>query len=345
MLKKKWLWGTLITTAVITSACGGGDDESGDNGEAGGEEQEHNIRVANYFAQDHPQNVALEERFKQLVEENSGGSLSVEIYPDSQLGAEEEFYEGVRSGTIEMGIPGMIMQDSVEKLGVPEWPFLFEDYDHVQAVLNGEIGEELTEDLEETHGVKALSWSANGFRMISANRTIESMEDFNGFRLRTPNIPNYIELAERLGTNVSPLPIDEIFTGLEQGVIDGQENPVATVRASGWYEVQSDVLESEHMFSPNMYVINSDFWNDLSEDQQQVVEEAAIESAEYEFQLMEDSYEEDKAFLEEEGVNFTTPTDEFREEMSDAAQPMYDQFYEEYEWAEDLIQRIEEEAE
>ncbi|WP_252314169.1 hypothetical protein [Sinobaca sp. H24] len=102
MLKKKWLWGTLITTAVITSACGGGDDESGDNGEAGGEEQEHNIRVANYFAQDHPQNVALEERFKQLVEENSGGSLSVEIYPDSQLGAEEEFYEGVRSGTIEM---------------------------------------------------------------------------------------------------------------------------------------------------------------------------------------------------------------------------------------------------
>ncbi|MBB6448647.1 tripartite ATP-independent transporter DctP family solute receptor [Geomicrobium halophilum] len=339
---RKWLSYGMVVSMVGLVACGEGEESA--SSEVGGE-GEQTIKVAHYFAQDHPQNVALNEKFKPLVEENSNGSLTVEIYPDSQLGAEEEFYAGVQSGTTEMGVPGMIMQDEVEKIAVAEWPFLFEDYDHVQNVLNGEIGDELTEDLEDIHGVKALSWSANGFRMLSSNQTIESMEDLNGLRVRTPNIPNYIELWERMGTTVSPLPIDEIFTSLEQGVVDAQENPVASVRASGWYEVQSDILESRHMFSPNMYVINAQFYDGLSEEEQQIVEEAAIESAEYQFELMENSYEEDKEYLESEGVNFTNPSEEFQEQMIDAAEPMYEDFYAEFDWAEDIVQRIEEEAE
>ncbi|RSL33965.1 TRAP transporter substrate-binding protein [Salibacterium salarium] len=346
-MTKKWLVGALALSVVSLGACGGNESNGGseEGSGSGGNEEATTIKVANYFAGDHPQNVALEEKFKTIVEEESGGSLEVEIYPDSQLGAEEEFYEGVRNGTIEMGIPGMIMQSSVEKLGVPEWPFLFEDYEHVQTVLNGEIGDELTADLEETHGVKALSWSANGFRMFSSNKTLEGMEDFDGLRLRMPNIPNYIELGDNLGANVSPLAISEVFTGLEQGVIDAQDNPIATVRASAWYEVQSDILESRHMFSPNMYVINSDFWDGLSEKEQQIVAEASKESAAYEFELMEESYETDKEYLQEEGLNFTEPSDEFRQEMQAATDPMYEEFYKEYDWAEDLVQRIRDAAE
>lgn len=335
-MSKKFIAGIAAGTLLILSACGSDGSGSGDA---------KTIKIANYFAEDHPQNIALKEKFKPLVEENSNGSLKVQIYPNSQLGAEEQFYEGVRNGTIEMGIPGMIMQSAVEKLAVPEWPFLFEDYDHVQEVLNGEIGEELTADLEEIHGVKALAWSANGFRMVSSNRTIDSTDDFEGLRLRMPNIPNYIELGKRLGANVSPLAIDEVFTGLEQGVIDAQDNPIASVRASGWYEVQSDILESNHMFSPNLYVINSEFWNDLTEEQQQVLEEASIESATYEFEVMEKSYEEDKAYLEENGLTFTTPAEDFQATMAESAQPMYDEFYAEFEWAEDLVQRIRDAAE
>ncbi|MFB4165374.1 TRAP transporter substrate-binding protein [Alteribacillus sp. JSM 102045] len=343
---KTWMTGA-VASMVFLSACGGGGGDEASSEENGGESSgdAKTVKVANYFAADHPQNVALEEKFKPLVEENSNGSLEVEIYPDSQLGAEEEFYEGVRNGTIEMGIPGMIMQSSVDKLGVPEWPFLFEDYEHVQNVLNGEIGEELTEDLEEQHGVRALAWSANGFRMFSSNKTLESIVDFDGLRLRMPNIPNYIELGEQLGANVSPLAISEVFTGLEQGVIDAQDNPIATLRASGWYEVQTDVLESRHMFSPNMYVINSDFWNGLSEEEHQVIEEASKEAAEYEFEVMQKSYEEDKEYLEGEGITFTEPSDEFKQSMQESAEPMYDAFYEEYDWAEDLVERIREEAE
>lgn len=334
---------------LLLAACGGGGSEESSSPDSDGSEAETpeesiTIKVANYFAEDHPQNIALEEKFKPLVEDGSDGAIKVEIYPNSQLGAEEEFYDGVRNGTIEMGIPGMIMQAAVEKLAVPEWPFLFVDYEHVQKVLNGPIGDELTEDLEEIHGVKALAWSANGFRMFSANKTIASLEDFNGLRLRMPNIPNYIDLGQRLGANVSPLAISEVFTGLEQGVIDGQDNPIATVRASGWYEVQTDVLESNHMFSPNLYIINSDFWDTLTPEHQELIQESATESAEYEFKLMEESYEEDKEYLEEQGIIFTTPDESFKSAMSDAVAPMYDGFYEEFDWAEDLVERIQAEA-
>nr|WP_245807827.1 TRAP transporter substrate-binding protein [Halobacillus massiliensis] len=320
----------------MLTACG--DAASGGGGGA------KTIKVANYFAEDHPQNVALREKFKKIVEEESGGELKVQIYANSTLGAEKEFYDGVRNGTIEMGVPGLIMQADVPKMAVPEWPFLFEDYEHVQNVLNGPIGEEVTEDLESEHGVKPLAWSANGFRMFSSNQTIEKMEDFNGLRLRMPNIPNYIKLGELLGANITPMPISEAFTALEQKVVDGQDNPIATLRNSGWYEVQSDVLESKHMFSPNLYIINSEFYNGLTEEQQKLIEKASEESAAYEFELMEKSYEDDKKFLEDEGVKFTNPSDDFKQNMEKAADPLYKEIFQEYEWAEELVNRIKEEA-
>jgi TRAP-type transport system periplasmic protein len=319
--------------AFLLAGCG--------NEEANTVESEKKIiKVANYFAEDHPQNIALKEKFKKMVEEESNGELEVQIFPNSTLGAEKEFYDGVRNGTIEMGIPGLIMQADIPKMAVPEWPFLFKDFDHVKSVLNGPIGEELTADLDSKHGVTPLAWSANGFRMFSSNRPIESIEDFDGLRLRMPNIPNYIKLGESLGANVSPLPISEVFTALEQNVVDAQDNPIATLRLSGYYEVQTDVLESKHMFSPNIYVINSKFFKGLTEEQQKIIKTAAKESADYEFELLEKSYEEDKKFLQDNGIKFTKPDEKFVKKMEEAAQPVYDEIYKENDWAEELAKKI-----
>ncbi|MDR4887453.1 TRAP transporter substrate-binding protein [Fredinandcohnia sp. QZ13] len=343
MNKKFSFLGILILiTSLFLTACGGTEKSNSEQGT--GNESQKTIKVAHYFAEDHPQNLALKEKFKKIVEEESKGSLKVQIFPNSTLGAEKEFYDGVRNGTIEMGIPGLIMQADIPKMAVPEWPFLFKDFEHVKAVLNGPIGEELTADLEKEHGVRPLAWSANGFRMFSSNKPIKNLEEFDGLRLRMPNIPNYITLGKLLGANVTPLPISEIFSALEQNVVDGQDNPIATLRASGWYEVQSDVLESKHMFSPNVYIINTQFWNSLSEEQQQIIEKASKTAAEYEFELLEKSYEEDKKFLEEHGVNFTTPSEEFSQDMEKAAEPLYDEIYKKYDWAKDLVERVKAEA-
>ncbi|MEH7224711.1 TRAP transporter substrate-binding protein [Bacillus sp. JJ1566] len=331
----------ILIASLFLTACGGTEKSGSEQGTGN---QSKTIKVAHYFAEDHPQNIALKEKFKKMVEEESKGSLKVQLFPNSTLGAEKEFYDGVRNGTIEMGIPGLIMQADIPKMAVPEWPFLFKDFEHVKAVLNGPIGEELTADLEKEHGVRPLAWSANGFRMFSSNKPITSLEEFDGLRLRMPNIPNYITLGQLLGANVTPLAISEIFSALEQHVVDGQDNPIASLRASGWYEVQSDVLESKHMFSPNVYIINSQFWNGLSKEQQQIIEKASKAAAEYEFELLEKSYEEDKKFLEENGVEFTTPSEEFSQDMEKAAQPLYDEIYQKYDWAKDLVERIKAEA-
>lgn len=325
--------GIMLMLSLILSGCGSKSTSSSG-------EKTKTIKVANYFAKDHPQNVALREKFKPMVEKESGGTLKVQIYDNSTLGAEKEFYDGVRNGTIEMGIPGLIMQSDIEKMAVPEWPFLFKDYEHVKKVLNGPIGKELTEDLEKKHGVKPLAWSANGFRMFSSNKPVKTMKDFDGLRMRMPNIPNYIQLGKLLGMNVTPMPISEVFSALEQKVVDGQDNPIATLRASGWYEVQSDVLESNHMFSPNIYIINSKFYNSLSKKQQSVIEKASKEAADYEFDLMEKSYETDKKFLTKKGVKFHTPDGAFEKKMEEASKPMYDDFYKKYDWAKELVKKI-----
>ncbi|WP_019120756.1 TRAP transporter substrate-binding protein [Brevibacillus massiliensis] len=340
------LSGLLLTAAIFLSGCGGQKPASGSAGEGGGEKpaKKHILKVANYFATDHPQNVALREKFKKIVEEKSGGTLQVQIYDNSKLGAEKEFYDGVRNGTIELGVPGLIMQADIAKMAAGEWPFLFKDFAHAKKVFQGPIGEEMAGELESKHGVHPLAWSANGFRMFSSNRTIAGMDDFKGLRIRMPNIPNYIKLGQLLGANVTPMPISEVFTALEQKVVDGQDNPIATLKASGWYEVQSDVLESRHMFSPNIYIINAKLWNQLTADQQKIIEEAAKVSADYEWELLEKSYEDDKKFLLEKGIRFTEPDDAFKREMEAAVQPLYDEIYQEHPWAREMVEKIKAEA-
>ncbi|MFD2368716.1 TRAP transporter substrate-binding protein [Brevibacillus sp. GCM10020057] len=339
--------GFLLTTIVALAGCvgeGGSSTASGGGGSAPTAAKPHVLKVANYFATDHPQNIALREKFKKIVEEKSGGSLQVQIYDNSQLGAEKEFYDGVRNGTIEMGIPGLIMQSDIPKMAVGEWPFLFKDFAHAKKVLEGPIGKEMTDEMERKHGVHALAWSANGFRMFSSNRPIKSIDDFKGLRIRMPNIPNYIKLGQLLGANVTPMPISEVFTALEQKVVDGQDNPIATLKASAWYEVQSDVLESKHMFSPNLYIINGKLWSQLTSGQQKILEEAAKTAADYEWELLEKSYEDDKKFLMEKGIQFTTPDESFRKAMEDAVQPLYDEIYQTYPWAKEMVEKIKAEA-
>ncbi|MFC4768050.1 TRAP transporter substrate-binding protein [Effusibacillus consociatus] len=331
-----------LATSILVSGCGSSKTATSESGNTAA--KTHTIKIANYFAENHPQNVALREKFKPLVEKNSNGTLKVEIYENSKLGAEKEFYDGVRNGTIEMGIPGMIMQADIPKMAIPELPFLFKDYKHAKTVLSGPLGKELTAEMEAKHGVRVLAWSANGFRMVSSNKSITNLEDFKGFRLRMPNIPNYIALGKSWGANVTPMPISEVFAALEQKVVDGQENPIATLRASGWYEVQKHVLESRHMFSPNVYIVNNKFWQKLTPEQQKAVEEASKAAADYEWELLEKNEATDKKFLEEKGLKFHTPDDNFKKQMQSAAQPIYEEFYKKNPSTKELIEKIKAEA-
>lgn len=326
----------VLGASVLLTGCGGGGTKPSE----APKEQNLTIKVATYYAADHPQNVALREKLKPIIEEKSKGTLKVEVFENNKLGGEQQFYTGVRNGTIEMGVPGMIMQADVPKMGVPEWPFLLKDWKHAKAVLSGPIGKELAEDLEKIHGVKVLAWSVNGFRMFSTNREVAKMEDFKGLRLRMPNSPVFVKLGQQLGATVSPMPLSEVFTAMEQKVVDGQDNPIGVVRSSGFFEVQTHILESRHCFTPNVLIVSKKFWDKLSDNQKKVVEEAAKAYGDYQWELSEKSYESDKQFLMSKGMKFVTPSAAFSKQMEDAMKPVYDDYYSKYPWAKDMVEKV-----
>jgi tripartite ATP-independent transporter DctP family solute receptor len=330
---KRFMSVVVIAGALMLAGCGNGGSAEGADGKV-------TIKVAHYFAETHPQNVALNEKFKKMVEEETEGRVTVELYPANQLGDEEQFTNGVRNGTVEMAVTGMGLQTANPKIGAVEWPFLFKNYAEAKTALNGEVGDDIETEFKSL-GVEPLAWTANGFRVVSSNRAIESMEDFGGLRLRMPNIDIFVNTGEALGVSVQPMPLSEVFTALEQQVIDGQENPYPTLKESGFYEVQSHVLESRHMFSPNVYLMNSEFFESLDEETQKIIQKAAQASADYEWQLVEEAEAKVKEDLKTEGLTIIEPDDAFKQEMVDAMKPVYDDLYEKYEWAEDFMNKVE----
>lgn len=326
--------GSIILVLLLSSCNLIDSDEGG----------KETIKVAHYFAESHPQHKALEEKFAPAVEEGTDGEMSVDIYPNSELGDEDEYTNGVREGSVEMAVAGMGLQEARSKIGALEWPYLFDDYEEAQNALNGEVGEDIEDEFRELD-VEPIGWTANGFREISSNSTIESMDDLEGLKIRMPNFNIFEKTGEALGVSVQPMPISEIFTALEQGVVDGQENPYATFKESGYYEVQSNVLESDHMFSPNVYLVNADFFEDQDEETKKVIREAAQEAADYEWELMKDEEDDIKDELESEDVKITEPDDQFKKNLRQAVEPLYDDLIEENDWADDFLNKVEESKE
>jgi TRAP-type transport system periplasmic protein len=338
-----------LSSSVLMAGCGSSKEATkadAKKGETGSNEtaKAKTIKIGNWYAEDHAVNIALKEKFKTLVEKNSNGTLKVEVYPNSALGSEEKMYDSVRGGTIEMAEIGVIMEPQVPKIGILTLPYLFKDFNHAKTVLSGEVGADIGAQLEEKTGLKFLGYGINGFRVFSSSKPLQKIQDFKGFKVRMPNVPQMIAVGQALGANVSPMPISEIFSALETKVVDGQDNPYSTLRANKWFEVQSNVLESRHMFLPNTIVANKKFWDSLTPEQQKVVQEAMKESAAYEWELSEKDEEKDKKFVQDKGLKITVPDENLRSQMIDATKGIYDSFYKKNAWGKDIVEKIKSQA-
>ncbi|MEK4129416.1 TRAP transporter substrate-binding protein [Solibacillus sp. FSL W8-0474] len=322
---------TLIATILV------GCSTSAEEGTTGSDKIK--LKVAHYYSETHPQHIALKEKFEKVVEEKTNGAIDVEIYPSAQLGDEEQYTNGVRNGTIEMSISGMGLQNAEPKIGAMELPFIFEDYEHAQAAFDGDVGTFLADAFSQ-FGVETLAITANGFRVISSNKEISSMNDLKGLRLRLPNMDTYLQFGNAIGVSVQPMGLSEIFTALEQKVIDGQENPYATLKESGFYEVQSHVLESNHMFSPNVILINQKFIDNLPEDQQTIIRDAAKDAAAYEWEMLINSVDETKQFLIENGIKIQVPSESFKADLLKSVQTIHDKIINSTDWGQEFLELV-----
>lgn len=330
---------TNTTTDTTTDTTDTTDDADTSDAPAANDPKQ-TIMFAHWYAEDHPQHLAIL-KFKELAEEYSGGSLQVDVYPNSQLGSEDTFIDSVKQGTVQMGATGTMIAKYDPVIYAQETPFLFDGWEDAEEVMTGELSHYITDGFEEVSGMKIAAITVNGFRQFSSNKTMNSIDEFKGQRIRVPNVPNYIEMVEALGASPIAMSLTDLFTALEQNTVDGQDNPYPTDWSSSFYEVQDYILESNHMFSPANWVVNANFYNNtLTDAQREAFDQAIAEAAAYNWEISKTANEEAKQNLIDAGVEIMVPDDAYKAQLQEAMQPVYDWYFAEIEGSEEFIKAV-----
>jgi len=223
------------------------------------------------------------EIFKELVEKNSQGALTVTIFPNAKLGDERTLLERMKMGIVDAGIitNGPII-NFVPSFGEIELPFLFRDPNHAYKVLDGSIGQKLMADLE-AQGWKGLAFAERGFRnLTNSKRPVKTPEDIKGLKIRVMQNPVYVDSFKALGANAVPMAWTEVLTALQQGTVDGQENPLNVIMAFKLYETQKYLSITRHAYAPAPIIMSMNTWKKLTPAQQAIVKKAAQDAAEFE---------------------------------------------------------------
>jgi tripartite ATP-independent transporter DctP family solute receptor len=243
--------------------------------------QTRTIKFANQNAKGHPIVMGME-KFAELVEQKSGGKLKVNVFPGGALGSDQANVSALQGGTLEMAsMNSGIFASLVKDFEVYDFPFLFANPREADAVVDGPFGKSLHAKLEDK-GIVGLGYYELGFRNITnSKRPIAKVEDIAGLKLRV--IPNAINVdwVKALDANPTPMPFPELYAALEQKAVDGQENPVATIRGAKFFEVQKFLTLTNHQYNPQSVVVSKKFWDQLSADEKKVLQDAAAESAKY----------------------------------------------------------------
>lgn len=244
-------------------------------------------------------------KFKELIEEKSGGNITVTIYPNNQLGSEIETVQSAIAGMgdCDIVLTGESMQTYVEELGIIGMPYAITSDEHMEAVLNGEVGQELDE-LMLSAGLRNLGAVRRGPRNITSNKEIHSPDDLQGFIIRTPESSMTMAAFNAMGAKPTPMAFSEIFTSLQQGVIHGQENPLANIYDASLYEVQDYVIETEHLRAWVYMAISETRFSSFSPAAQAMIQECAAEAINYEHELFLEEEASLKSTLEEKGMTF-----------------------------------------
>jgi len=264
-------------------------------------------------------------KFQNLVAERTEGAVSIELYPNASLGDERTLLEGMQIGTVDMGvITNGPVANFVEEMAVFELPFLFPSPQAAYDVLDGPIGQELLDKLSEVN-LKGLAYAERGFRnLTNSERPVNSPEDMDGLRIRVMENPVYVDTFRALGANAIPMAWTEALTAMQQGTIDGQENPVNVVHSFKLNETQNYMTLSRHTYAPAIFVMGMPAWSKLPEAAQDVVTQAAQEAAEYERKINAEMASKQLAELREAGMQINDSPN--IEAFQAAVAPVYEQY-------------------
>jgi tripartite ATP-independent transporter DctP family solute receptor len=255
----------------------------------------------------HIYNVAAE-FFAKEVAAASKGEIEVQVFPASQLGSERDMVEGLQLGTLEMTLTSTgPLGNFVPQVKLFNLPFLFKDRETCYKVLDGPVGTQIAARFPAV-GIRSLGWYENGFRNITnSKRAIQSPADMGGLKIRVMEDDVFILTMKSLGASPLPMAFGELYTALEQKTVDAQENPLAVINSSRFFEVQKFLAMTGHFYSPAMMLISEITWKSLTPDQQKVVAEAAAKARDFERKISLEADQKLEAELQAAGMTVTRP--------------------------------------
>lgn len=280
------------------------------------------IKLGHGLDVSHPVHKAMEFMSERLLEK-SNGTMLIDIYPNNQLGSERECLELLQIGSLGMTkVSTGVLENFVPEYQVFGLPFLFRDRDHRFEVLEGEIGEDFL-DKSIDKRLQGLTFYDAGSRSFYSKKLIETPEDLKGLKLRVMESNTAINMVQHLGGSPTPISWGELYTALQQGIVDGAENNLPSFYLSRHYEVCKYFVVDEHTALPDVLVISTHIWNKFSPQEQKWIKEAAEESAEYQKVIWREAELDALESMKKEGVIVTIPDkDLFRAQV----QPMYEEF-------------------
>jgi tripartite ATP-independent transporter DctP family solute receptor len=312
MAMKKRFWGIALVLAILLIA-GGIPAEAA-----------LQLKLGHSVSDQHPYHLGAQ-RFKEIVEKETNGEIEIALFPNNQLGTgERDLLEGLQRGTVDLYVGSTGPMGGFEKkFMLFDFPFLFKSKEQAYSVLDGEIGQYVMGLLDKI-GIKGLAWYENGFRhFTNSRRPVNSPEDVKGLKLRTMENKIHMALWRAMGADPTPMAWGEVFTALQQGTVDGQENPIPIIYVQKINEVQKHLALTGHVFSPSMIAIAKAKFDAMPKEHQDIIMKAARESALYQREQITRMENEQVEKLKDLGMLVTKPdVAAFRE----ATKSVYDEF-------------------
>ncbi|WP_209121030.1 DctP family TRAP transporter solute-binding subunit [Alkalihalobacillus sp. BA299] len=341
-MKKLFMMFLMVALSIALVACGGNDETGGedsqDTGSTGDEEKEsYDLKMSVTVGNSSTWFIAAE-KLAEDVAEASDGRIQISVFPNEQLsgGDSGAGVEQVMNGTTDMSYHSTIIYSIMdERLGVLSAPFLFANLEETDVALAGEGGEAIKEIIRE-NGVETLGFGQNGFRQLTnSKQPVQSPEDLKNLKVRIPGISMYTDLWREFGADPTAMTFSEVFTALQQGTIDGQENPIDVIHSAQLAEVQKYITMWNYSYDPLILGINKELFDSMSEEDQEILRNAAADANAYQIQMARDKEAEQIEELKAAGMEFYEPTEADIEAFRQVVEPIYEKY--ESVWGADLL--------
>jgi TRAP-type transport system periplasmic protein len=279
---------------------------------------------------------ASADEFARRANEKLAGKAKVVVYGSSQLGGDKELLQKLKLGTVDMALPSTVMTSEADIFGVFEMPYLVKDRNHMKRIENEIFWTKIAPEAEKK-GLKVVAVWENGYRHITnSRRPINTPEDLKGIKLRVPEGKWRVKMFQTYGANPSPMKFSEVFTALQTGVMDGQENPFTQIYSAKFQEVQKFISLTGHVYTPAYVTVGTRKWAALPADVRKILEDTARETQGF---VHEKAAKDDQELLEKiraAGVQVNTPN---KDAFVKASVPVYEEFAKEVAGSKEVIDR------